>query len=229
MILLILSVAPSIAFIIFFYYRDRYEKEPWFLLWKCFGLGALSIFIASTIENIFLPFFYSPEETVIIFRLFLGTFFVVGFSEEFSKYLVLRYYAWPKSYFNEPYDGIIYSVSISLGFATIENIYYVFTHGMSVGIVRALTAIPGHVFFGVIMGYFVGLAHFNKRRRKSLLAFGFFGAVIAHGIYNFLILSESWIGFYLFVLLLIFGWIFIFYATGKLERISPFRKSDELK
>lgn len=225
MTLLILAIAPSIAFIIFFYYRDRYEKEPWLLLWKCFGLGVLSIIIASTFEKIFLPFFYSPEEPVSIFRLFLGAFFVVGLSEEFSKYLVLRYYAWPKADFNEPYDGIIYSVSISLGFATVENIFYVLTHGLNVGVIRALTAIPGHVFFGVIMGYFTGLAHFNRRRRKALLASGFFGAVVAHGVYNFLILSGRLIGFFLFVLLLISVWIFIFYATDKLKRISPFRKS----
>lgn len=225
MALLILAIAPSIAFIIFFYYRDRYEKEPWLLLWKCFGLGALSIIIASTFEKIFLPFFYSPEETGNLLSLFIGAFFVVGLSEEFSKYIVLRYYAWPKSDFNEPYDGIIYSVVISLGFATVENISYVLTHGITVGLIRTITAIPGHVFFGVIMGYFVGLAHFNKKRRKALLASGFFGAVVAHGVYNFLILSGSWIGFYLFVFLLIMGWIFLFYATDKLERISPFRKS----
>ena len=224
MFLLILAIAPSIAFIIFFYFKDRYEKEPWLLLWKCFGLGGISIILASVIEKIFLPIFYTPGESVNLLSLFVGAFFVVGLSEEFSKYLVLRYYAWPKSDFNEPYDGIIYSVTISLGFATVENISYVITHGMSVGIIRTITAIPGHVFFGVIMGYFTGLAHFNKKRRKVLLASGFFGAVIAHGVYNFLILSGSWIGFYLFTLFLIAGWLFLFYATDKLERISPFRK-----
>jgi len=223
MFLIILAIAPSIAFIIFFYYRDRYEKEPWLLLWKCFGLGALSMFLALTVEKIFLPLVYSPEGTTIL-GLFVGAFFIVGLSEEFSKYIVLRYYAWPKSDFDEPYDGIIYSVAISLGFATVENIFYVLTNGMKIGIIRAITAIPGHTFFGVIMGYFVGLAHFNRKRRKVLLASGFFGAVIAHGIYNFLILSGSWIGFYLFVLFLIAGWLFLFYATDKLERISPFRK-----
>lgn len=225
MFLLILAVAPSIAIIILFYYRDRYEKEPWLLLWKCFGLGAVSMLLALTVERIFLPLVLSPTKTPNLFGILLAAFIIVGLSEEFSKYIVLRYYAWPKSDFNEPYDGIIYSVVISLGFATIENIFYVFSLGARVGILRAITAIPGHVFFGVIMGYFVGLAHFNRRRRKALLISGFFGAVIAHGIYDFLILTGSWIGFYLFALFLISGWIFIFYATDKLERISPFRKS----
>ncbi len=225
MFLLILAVAPSIAIIILFYYRDRYEKEPWLLLWKCFGLGAVSMLLALTVEKIFLPLVLSPTRTPNLFGILLAAFIIVGLSEEFSKYIVLRYYAWPKSDFNEPYDGVIYSVAISLGFATIENIFYVFSLGARVGILRAITAIPGHAFFGVIMGYFIGLAHFNREKRKALLISGFFGAVIAHGIYDFLILTGSWIGFYLFALFLISGWIFIFYATDKLERISPFRKS----
>ncbi|MCK4421864.1 PrsW family intramembrane metalloprotease [candidate division WOR-3 bacterium] len=226
MFLLIIAIAPSIALIILFYYRDRYEKEPWILLWKCFGLGAFSTVIAVVIERIFLPMVFSPTKTANLLALFVAAFFIVGLSEEFSKYIVLRYYAWGKSDFNEPYDGIIYSVVISLGFATFENIFYVFSSGVKVGIIRALTAIPGHTFFGVIMGYFVGQAHFNRDRRKILLAFGFFGAVIAHGIYNFLLLTRTWIGFGLFVLLLISGWIFLFYATDKLGRISPFKESE---
>ena len=227
MALLILAVAPSIAFILFFYFRDRYEKEPWLLLWKCFGFGALSTFIAMIIEGLLLPVGFSPAKTNNVFILFITAFFVVGLSEEFSKYLVLSFYAWPKSDFDEPYDGIIYSVVISLGFATIENIFYVFSMGMKVGISRALTAIPGHTFFGVIMGYFIGLAHFNPEKRGKLLAYGFWGAVIAHGIYDFLVFTRTWIGYGLFVMFLIAGWIFLFYATDKLESISPFRKKKE--
>jgi RsiW-degrading membrane proteinase PrsW (M82 family) len=63
--------------------------------------------------------------------------------------------------FNEPFDGIVYAVIVSMGFATIENIIYVFQYGFATGILRLFTAVPAHAAFGILMGYFLGKAKFT--------------------------------------------------------------------
>ena len=86
-------------------------------------------------------------------------------------------------------DGIVYAVMISLGFATIENIFYVFVYAddsLSVAITRMFTAIPLHAVCGVILGYFVGLAKFSSNQ-KRLLFKGLFLAVLIHTLYDYFI------------------------------------------
>jgi RsiW-degrading membrane proteinase PrsW (M82 family) len=82
----------------------------------------------------------------------------VALSEELSKFLVVRYFCYPQKRFDEPLDGIVYSVMVSMGFATIENVNYVFTHGYSTAFVRMFLSVPAHATFGVVMGYFIGKA-----------------------------------------------------------------------
>ena len=88
-------------------------------------------------------------------------FVVAGFTEELMKYLAFYFFFWQERNFNEKFDGIIYAVYISLGFAAVENILYVFSGGMGVGFVRAFTAVPAHALFGISMGYYFGLARFD--------------------------------------------------------------------
>ena len=90
--------------------------------------------------------------------------------------------------FNEPLDGIVYAVMVSLGFATVENISYVIgaqEQGTNVAILRMFSAIPLHAACGVIMGYFVGMAKFNKENYNSLLLKGVLIATLVHAIYNY--------------------------------------------
>jgi RsiW-degrading membrane proteinase PrsW (M82 family) len=92
-------------------------------------------------------------------------------------------------------DGIVYAVMISLGFATVENIFYVFNHPgqeIQVAIMRMFTAIPLHAACGIILGYFVGLAKFSDNK-NILLYLGLFLATLVHGLYNyFIFLEEGW-------------------------------------
>lgn len=103
-----------------------------------------------------------------IFQQFIKAFFVVALIEEFSKYIFVRFYSQPKKYFNEPFDGIVYAVMVSMGFAAIENIAYVSQGGMGTAIVRAFTAVPAHATFAVLMGYFMGLAKFAPSKSKNV-------------------------------------------------------------
>ena len=185
--LLALALAPTLAIMIYIYSKDKYEKEPIKLLLKNFGLGAsASIFmtlIIGSFGNVFLPV-TNPES---IFQQFIKAFIVVALVEEFSKYIIVRFYAQRNKEFDEPFDGIVYAVMVSMGFAALENILYVFQYGAGNGILRAFTAVPAHATFGILMGYFMGKAKFSrtKSERFKLNIIGLMTATLFHGAYDF--------------------------------------------
>ena len=119
-----LALAPGIGLSLFIYFRDKYEKEPFRLLRNCFLFGMLSIIPAILIELAFGVM--GIDENQGILTTFVFAFLVVGGSEELSKFFVLRFYAYPKKDFNEPFDSIVYAMMISMGFATLENITTLF-------------------------------------------------------------------------------------------------------
>jgi RsiW-degrading membrane proteinase PrsW (M82 family) len=98
---------------------------------------------------------------------------------------MVRYYAFPKKEFDEPYDGIVYSVMVGMGFATIENIMYVMQHGYATAFVRMFLSVPAHGTFAVLMGYSIGKAWINYDRRIMYMMLGLFWAVFFHGTFDF--------------------------------------------
>ena len=194
-ILLALSVAPGLAIGILIYWRDKFEKEPILILSICFLLGMFSIIPAIYLEDLPDKFRFIEDPDSILNTL-LTAFLFTGLIEESCKFFFLRFYAYPKKVFSEPYDGITYSVMISLGFATIENIHYVFRGGIDTAIIRMFTAVPAHATFGVLMGYFTGLAKF-KNRKKSYLLLGLLVAIVFHGTYDFFLFLKIIPGLYI--------------------------------
>lgn len=205
--LILFAIAPVLTIIIYIYFKDKYEKEPKRLLLYNFLLGAIVSIIVTTILylviNIFLPL---PNETS-IFEQFIKAFFVVGITEEFSKYIIVRYYAQPKPDFNEPFDGIVYAVMVSMGFAATENISYVLQGGIQTALVRAFTAVPAHATFAILMGYYMGKAKFSKNRIGLNLT-GLLLAILFHGSYDFFLFIDFvpgiWIGAFISLLIGIF-------------------------
>jgi len=193
--LIALAIAPGLAIAIYIYWRDKFEKEPLKNLVICFLLGMVSIVPAILLEN--LPEqlgFFSDRSSIT--NTLLNAFVFVALVEELSKYLFLRLYAYPMKVFSEPYDGITYAVMISLGFATVENIHYVINGGWEAGIIRMFTAVPAHATFGVLMGFFTGLAKF-RNHQTSYLILGLFSAILMHGTYDFFIIQQIVPGLYL--------------------------------
>lgn len=186
-IALALALAPVVAIIIYFYQRDKYEREPMALLSRAFGFGVLSVipaFMGSWFGS-YLGFEISPN----IWTTFVYAFFVVALSEETAKFLFLRYGLFPRREFDEPYDGILYSVMVGMGFAATENIAYVADGGISLALLRMFTAVPAHATFGAVMGYYVGMAKFEPARRTEFLLKGLGGAVFMHGLYDFFLMQ----------------------------------------
>lgn len=191
MILLALSVAPAFAIIMYILAKDKYNREPFKNLFISFLLGAVCTIPAIVLESAlsFVPRLFSWSGTI-GYNLVLA-FGVVAASEEGCKLAVLKRYSIRQPAFDEPLDGIIYGVMISMGFATVENIMYVFQYGVGTGIARMFLAVPAHAAFGVMMGYFVGLAKFDQERRRSLINQGLGMAIFFHGCYDFFLFMEA--------------------------------------
>jgi len=182
--LLLLAIAPIMVIIVFIYIKDRYEKEPIRFLFKNFLMGAILSIILTIILGTIAGRLFPLTDAKNIIQQFVQAFVVVALVEEFSKYIIARFYAQKNKEFNEPFDGIVYCVMISMGFAALENVLYVYQYGFSTGITRAFTAVPAHATFGILMGYFMGKAKFSKNRIQLNLL-GLLAATVFHGAYDF--------------------------------------------
>jgi protease PrsW len=187
-----LAVAPGLAIMWYVYHKDEYDKEPKKYLIVSFLLGMLSVVPAFIVENAgkYLYGDITPNASVLHYVFY--AFIVVGGTEELCKFSMLRFYAYKKTAFDEPFDGIVYSVMVAMGFATLENIGYVEQHGIGTALLRMFLSVPAHAAFGVIIGYYTGLAKFNPRRSKVLMIKGLLMAILFHGSFDcFLFLQDS--------------------------------------
>ena len=158
------------------------------------------------------------------FHAFYTAFFVAAFSEELFKYLAFILLIWNNKNFNEKFDGIIYAVFIGLGFAMVENIMYVTSHGAGVGYIRAITAVPGHAIDGVAMGFHFGMAKFYPKKRNIQLLYAFLIPLILHGIYDFILFSKlSQFGI-IFLIYLIYIYIIGYKRINLMLEKSVYRK-----
>lgn len=223
MSLLFIAVFPILVVIIFIYVKDKFEKEPKGFLLKNFLLGAFVSVLITLVLGVLGDFLFPITEQQSVIQQFVKAFFVVALVEEFSKYIIVKYYAQKNNEFNEPFDGIVYAVMISMGFAASENLLYVFHFGAGTGIMRAFTAVPAHATFGILMGYFMGKAKFSENRVKLNL-FGLLIATIFHGAYDFFLFINFIPGMIIGAILsLIIGIILAKKAIRKHQEISNFR------
>lgn len=146
------ALAPPVALLLLVYHMDRLEKEPPRLLFALFLRGAAAmvpILVLEVLADQFIDFFPWSYYAY----LFLAYFVVPGFIEEGVKYRVLLRRVWKEPNFNCYFDAVVYAVFVSLGFAAVENVMYVLTSGFETAVARAVFAIPGHMMFGVVMGW----------------------------------------------------------------------------
>jgi RsiW-degrading membrane proteinase PrsW (M82 family) len=185
--LIILAIAPALAICGYIIHKDRFEKEPFWLVFLAFMFGIFSTFpaaIGSALGGKFIVYNGNLINTA------LFTFLVVAVSEEFAKFFFLRYILFKRKEFNQPLDGIVYAVMIGMGFAAFENILYVAQGGFAVAMLRMLTAIPAHAVFAVVMGYYVGLAKFDLTHKDELLRKGLLYPILLHGAYDFFLMQN---------------------------------------
>lgn len=232
LLLIVLSVLPALLITFYFYWLDRYDREPIKLILLCFLFGAFSTYPAIKMEEFGMYDLYITASSNPLMT-FTFAFLVIAFSEELVKYIFLRYYIFPRKEFNEPMDGVVFSVTISMGFAAMENILHIvvrtedFNEAVEIAYSRMLTSVPAHTAFAMIMGYFAGLAKIRPDMESFYLISGLAGAILLHGLYDFFIFHEmsQSLTVYTFVTL-ITALIFGKYLTLKHVHNSPQRPVD---
>ena len=218
--LLLVTILPSLLIIIFFVRSDKFP-EPTSSIIKIFCYGIL-ITIPAFIINTYLGDFFSKLNISNNLR---DSFLTAAPVEEGLKFFILYYVVYKMKEFNEPTDGMVYGVIVSLGFATLENIYYVYvlkdyfeTTSMTLAIVRSFSAIPAHALFGAFMGYYFMKYAFISKKNNLFLCF--FIPFLLHGFYNYLVLSN----FLLVLVLLIIFWIIALRMFNNLKKSQTKKK-----
>lgn len=191
---LALALIPVIGLLAFIYFNDKKEKEPLGFLIGLFFAGMGTIITAVIVEVIGELIVNSiiPKETVL--NQVIVAIAIVGTAEELGKYLVLRIFTWRSRHFDYSYDAIVYAVFVSLGFAALENVTYVFSNGVGTAIARMFTAVPGHACFAVFMGFFYSKAKYaaitkNKSSYKVNNFLAIIVPILIHGVYDAILMG----------------------------------------
>ncbi|MCR5356509.1 MAG: PrsW family intramembrane metalloprotease [Lachnospiraceae bacterium] len=216
-LLLLLAIAPGAYIVMHVYKQDKIEKEPAKLIRKLLIAGAISVIPAIILELIFSAVFgISLDGTSSLFLIAIDAFIVTALVEEGLKYVTLKKLTWDSPEFDYTFDAIVYSVSVSMGFAIIENIAYVLSNGLGNAIIRAVVSVPGHAVFAIYMGYYYGSAKLNgieadTKEKSRLLKKALWVPVILHGFFDFCLLSGSTV--FILVFLVFIG--VLYYLTYK--------------
>jgi len=216
--ILLLSVLPGIIWVIFIYRTDKYEPEPTKQIIKAFILGILCVFPAVLFESLF-----------DIGSEYFRAIAVAPIVEEVIKFLAFMVFFYHSKDFDEPLDGIIYACSIALGFATIENVFYVFSalqynNVFEVASLRAFLSIPGHFLFSALWGYTAGVVKFKLRHGVTLGA-GLIAAILLHAGFNFTA-TLSAIGTTVFIVIFsIYAWV-LFSKRLKILRLDSKKRAE---
>lgn len=207
------AVLPALFLMRYIYVHDKIEKEPGSLLMKLALSGVYAAFLAILLETIGTKLIdgagFTDEKKYTI-----AIAIMVGLSEEIAKFVFLYLRTWRSHHFNFRYDGIVYAVFVSLGFAAYENIRYVFHYGLMVAPSRALLAVPAHMAFGVFMGSFYGRAkvldvYGRESESKLLLAVGVLLPAALHAFYDACAMLQSKTAMTLFIVFVIAMYIIV--------------------
>lgn len=235
MLTVLVAAAPSVVLLSYFYLRDRYDREPLHLVALAYALGMYSMLAADGLTSLvegFLPPRWLSSGTLPA-RLF-DAFVMAGFLEELAKWTVFIAAVYPWRQFDEPLDGIVYGVAVSLGFATLENFLFLDRLGLGIAWQRSIFAVPAHALFGGAMGYYGGRGKVLQRAagpvrarngppwREGLLAV--LAPTAFHGAYDFALLHGlGWKIWVAITVLSVCLWVFVLRRVGHAAQASQYR------
>lgn len=216
------ALLPVLILLFYIYRRDKYAPEPVSQILQGVGFGVLSVIVTFILvfiidgiglDQITAPFVSSPVNTA---------FWSAAIPEEAAKLSMLYVFLRKNKHFDEHLDGIVYAVAVSMGFAAVENVLYLFQNydnWLSVGITRALFSVPGHFAFAVFMGYFFSLYRFSfSEHRKLDLFLAWAVPMVLHGIYDSLLMSLSVVSFDLLAFIILAAFLVFCYYMHKFAR-----------
>ena len=220
LLILVPALLPVILILRYVYRLDKNEREPLGFVLIVVALGAAFALPCGSVESFLTGIFSAIYNTSTVKFAWIENTICVALVEELSKWLVIMIFVWRNHNFDFRYDGIVYAVSASLGFAALENVLYISQFGTSIALGRAIFSIPGHTTFGVFMGFYISRAKtaFLDGNTRSLRRYKILALVIPmliHGLYDFLLSDQAGdagysVWFFAYVIVLdIIAWIVI--------------------
>lgn len=221
--LLLASIGPGLLWLWYFYRQDRYEPEPIRLILKIFGVGILLVIPAGLLEQIWRSQLLAAVRNADWPTFLVMAFLVVALIEEGLKTGFLWWLVGNNHEFDEPADGVIYGITLGLGFASLENLLWAGIFGFGVAALRAVVTTLAHASFTGWVGYYFARYKLKAPDQPLLLVGGFLLAFASHGFYDFLLFLRN-----SFSTLLAFGLIAVLLAglyqvLHRLVAESPFR------
>ncbi|HEY8391163.1 MAG TPA: PrsW family glutamic-type intramembrane protease [Capillibacterium sp.] len=219
--LILVSILPGVFWLAYFYRKDRYEPEPKKVIAWVFLGGMLLVIPAGALELIGQDGLAAARSSGDLGLILLYAFFFIGLIEEGLKFLFLLLAVNYRREMNEPVDGIIYGITVGLGFAALENLLYTGTMGFQVGLWRAVVTCLAHATFSGWGGYFLTAA-LPRRPVVQRFPAGLGVALFWHGLYDFLIFLNT--PFFTGASLLLTGLLlyFLLRKIRQLTAVSPF-------
>lgn len=227
--ILLLAFIPIFVIAVYIYKRDKYKKEPLKELLKAFAAGMASAAVVILIHEIL-----GLSGIDIDTNVFLRAFVSAAVIEECVKFFFFYKLFWNNPNFDERFDGIVYAVYVSLGFAFVENVLYIYqdvSQAVSIAHARAFFAVPAHTLFAIAMGYGAGMARFSRNRASLYLMSGLIWAIVLHGIYDFLLMYSSDLAsvnetFSAFIVMLFYIFVILMWIAG-FKRMRKLSEEDE--
>lgn len=219
--IILVALAPCVFWLWIIYLGDRCKPGPKALMISTFLLGMAVAVPAAFIESMLYP--HSLSGNLSVPTAAYAAFAVAGVIEESGKFLVVRLGAYRSHIFSQPEDGLIYTASAALGFASLENIAYIISFGMQVIIFRGLFSNLSHVLFSALWGYPLVLTKLGIIKNKYMTYLGLIAAIIAHGAFDFLFLTGTvftWLVVPLFVGMVVV-FILMMRHTNKIATCKP--------
>ncbi|MCU9613728.1 glutamic-type intramembrane protease PrsW [Caldibacillus lycopersici] len=213
------AIAPGFALLSYFYLKDEYDAEPLKDVFRVFVLGAILVFPIMFIQ-------YVLDVEQVFHSDFFKAFFSSSLLEEFFKWFILYYTIFKYIEFDEHYDGIVYGVAISLGFATLENILYLLSYGLEYAIGRAFLPVSSHALFGVMMGYYMGKAKFsppNATIRWILMSILL--PFCLHGFYDLIILTQRYWFQFIIPFMIFLWWLALRKVKKAKQQSNPYQSN----
>jgi len=217
LVILGLGFSPGIFWLWYFYKKDRWEPEPKLLVIRSFLLGMVAVLPVVAIEY---PFsgLKIPLFSIVV---------VAPIVEELAKFGVVRIFIYRSVEFDEPMDGIVYAAAVALGFASIENLFYLFANRVNllpIFVARAILSVPGHALFSSMWGYGLGRAKFSSDvYGRRYIRRGVILAIVAHSLFNLMSSTGLLFGFGLLTLVAVL-WMLVLRRIARVEAKSPFKK-----
>lgn len=219
-----LAILPSIIIGFIIYKADRVEKEPKRELLKAFLLGVVAVILTLIISSMANISSMNHDSNNLI-NVFIYSFLGISLIEETCKWICSCYLLKNNKNFNYLFDGIVYTTFVSLGFATIENILYTISGGVMTGIIRAITTVPAHAFFGITSGYLLSLAKQekmlkNETKKHIYIFLSIFLPFLLHGFYDFCLLTKNYFFFMIYIVFVVSLYSFSIYHVKKMMKLD---------